>query len=116
MRIKVKTIRRHGQSVLVEWADADGLRRATIPMTEIVNDAVDSVSLEHGIPYGIPWETCPLPEVTPAMIAHELRNRGIWTLSDLEAEPMKAIAALQAAYAFGRAALTTAALEFNRRD
>lgn len=114
--MNVKLIRRHGHSALVEWADADGMHRVTIPDAEVIDSAVDPGVLAAGIPYGVPWEDCPLPEVTPADVARELRNRGIWTRADLEAEPMKAISAVQAAYGNVRAALIQAALDYERRD
>ena len=84
----MNTIQIRGQAKLVEWTDETGhLRRSVIP--------VDADDPEHGIPYGLPFESLAAAVVvTPEQIADALHRVGIWTYEDLRAHPNEAIGAL----------------------
>lgn len=72
---------------MVEWTDGDGPHKATLP-----DDCEDR---NLGIPYGYPWEIIKLPEITSAVVARALRERGIWTAQDLRMNVKSARAAVQ---------------------
>lgn len=112
--MRVRVISRKGGAVLVEWASPDGLKRVVVPAGSLRDDEVSEEELALGIEYGLPWEELLSLEVTPEAIAAELRRRGIWTLADLRAKPNTAVAALQAAYGVGLAALMQAAERFEK--
>ncbi len=109
-RVSVKVLQQRGQAALVEYLDPAGtLHRVTIPASEIHDNEVAGVTLAMGIEYGLPWEELLTLRVTPALVARELRRRGIWTQLDLRSRPDIALAALQAAYGIDLAALRIAA-------
>ena len=72
---------------IVEWTDGDGPHKVTLP-----DDCEDK---NLGIPYGYPWEVIKLPEITGAVVARALRERGIWTTQDLRTNVKTARAAVQ---------------------
>lgn len=91
-------IQTSGQSALVEWQDANGTQRAFVPI-DLVKDANVSYDvLQQGIPFGEPWETFQLGTVGAERIAESLRQRGIWTYSDVRQRIQDVKAALQDAY------------------
>lgn len=100
--MQIVILEQRGAAALVEWLDANGLHRATIPATEIklagetANAAYDI--LVQGIPYGDAWELLPLGNVGAEIVANELRARGIWTAQDLNKNLAGARAALLASY------------------
>lgn len=77
-RTKVKVVKQHGKSALVEW------HRAYVPVERVIDDTCDDETLERGIPHGIPWEELiDVGSITPEAIACELRAHGLWTRADL---------------------------------
>jgi len=106
--VQVKVVQKKGQAALVEWLDADGTHRATIPAKAIKGNLVAKDELDYGIPYGEPWEEMIEVSTTPEVIAAELRRCGIWTREDLEVRPNQALGAIQAAYGIGLTALLRA--------
>jgi len=107
--IQVRVIQKKGMAALVEWLDADGTHRATIPAKAIKGNLVAKDELDYGIPYGEPWEEMLELNATPEAIAESLRKCGIWTYEDLLSRPQQALGAIQAAYGFDLAALYRAA-------
>jgi len=106
--IAVRVVQKRGMAALVEWQDADGTHRATIPAPTIKGNKVAKDELDYGIPYGEPWEEMITLSATPEAIAAELRRCGIWTREDLEARPNQALSAIQAVYGMGLTALLRA--------
>jgi hypothetical protein len=96
--VKGKVVRQEGDASLVEWMDKEGFyHRASVPRDVVkitkpgqVACSVDEDELLVGIPYGMPWEEL-IGEinVTPEMIANELRRSGIWTGQELLMNPDK---------------------------
>ena len=107
--IAVRVVQKKGMAALVEWLDANGTHRATIPVKAIRDNKVAKDELDYGIPYGEPWEDLIVLAATPAVIAEQLRKVGIWTYEDLLSRPNQALGAIQAAYGFDLAALLKAA-------
>lgn len=96
-RIKVNGIGRKGQTMLVQYADENGIQRVLIPPSSIDEDGtVDEVELSLGIPYGLPWAEIVQFKSTPETLANELRRRGIWTGEDMRADPSVVVGAFQA--------------------
>jgi len=106
--IAVRVVQKKGMAALVEWLDADGMHRATIPAQAIKGNKVAKDELGYGIPYGEPWEEMITLSATPKAITAELRRCGIWTREDLEARPNQALGAIQAVYGIGLTALLRA--------
>jgi hypothetical protein len=98
--MKVKLIKQHGQAAIVEYQNEIGIQRVVVPMGTIVNGEVDDAMLEAGIPYGEPWSSAIQVHTTPETIETELHRRGIWTIEDARADPLKVREAALAA--FGR--------------
>ncbi len=95
--VKVRTVRREGVAVLVEWYTGDKkdpqYHRGCVPPEEIQFDTADKLVLDAAIPWGVPWDEV-VPGVTPA-VTNELRRHGIWTADDLLANAGKISLALQ---------------------
>jgi len=106
--VQVTVVQKKGMAALVEWLDADGMHRATIPAHTIKGGKVAKDELDYGIPYGEPWEEMIVLNATPEAIAEQLRKCGIWTKEDLESRPNQALSAIQAAYGIGLTALLRA--------
>jgi len=88
--VAVTVVERRGKSALVEWLDGDLLRRAYVPADEVLLDKVDRMVLDAGIPYGVAWdEIVTLPKITPRALCVALRQQGLWTIADLEANPQR---------------------------
>jgi hypothetical protein len=94
--IKVTVIEQNQKTALVEWKAKAGLRRVTIPASEVKSGSVDELVLEAGIEYGIPWEKLTSISVTPSMLAEGLRTAGLWTGEDLYRNQKKAIGVINA--------------------
>jgi hypothetical protein len=92
----VTVVMRKGAATLVEYEDDGGLlRRSSVPSSAILSTAddgrnatVDIITLDQGIPYGIPFEhRIKNREVTAEKIAEELHKVGIWTAMDIVNNP-----------------------------
>lgn len=96
--MQVTVISRQGKAALVEWEDAVGKHRVTLP-ADLVGDGsdVNYVDLQRGIPYGIAWDKVILTPITVEQIAQSFRAHGIWTENDLQRKLPAARAALQEA-------------------
>jgi hypothetical protein len=81
--MKVTVIEVQKASALVEYKGKAGLKRVTIPATEIHAGAVDPAVLEAGIEYGVPFERLINISVKPADYAEALHIAGIWTAEDV---------------------------------
>jgi hypothetical protein len=90
----VTVIRRTGRSALVEYQTYSGPRRATVPVSAVVNGCVDSDDLRQGVEYGVPWEDVLNIRVTPGELGNALRKAGIWTAADAAANPKAVQSAL----------------------
>ena len=112
--IPVTIIEHRGDSVLVEWLEGDRLKRAVIPAAKAADGVTDPETLDFGIPHGLPWEEMIELHATPALIAEELRKRGIWTIDDMHRDQSAIFGALQAVYGLDLAALINAAETYVR--
>jgi hypothetical protein len=99
--VGVRIIARKGETVLVEWVAGEDLRRSVVPAGIVTVDETGQAwceAPEQGIAYGWPWEQLIVLQATPEQMARELRKRGIWTVADLKANAMAAVAAFQTVY------------------
>lgn len=105
--MKIEILQQHGVAALVEWHDANGVHRATIPANAIAKSSGDNGGdafaaeyemLTQGIPYGEMWELWNLGNVGSERVAQELRARNVWTLDDARRNLAAVRAALAAAY------------------
>lgn len=80
--VKVKLITDSGNTVIVEYMVKGRAIRVMLPMTDLVNGAVEEKKLEAGFSYGVPWETVELPSFTAQDLADELHKYDIWTADD----------------------------------
>lgn len=101
--MRISIIALHGAAALVEWHDAEGLHRATIPFDAIRTSSAgeydaDGRDLQQGIPFGEPFEHLEIGRVGAAAVARELHARGIWTAQDVQKNVAGVRAALLAAY------------------
>lgn len=106
--IPATVINVRGESALVEFRKAGKLKRVIIPAAEASNQ-MDPDILEMGIPYGLPWESIVTLSVTSETLAERLREAGLWTVEDINANPRAVYGALQAAYGVDLAAILQAA-------
>lgn len=94
-----------GLSTLVEWHDANGVHRAFIPASELLNvraenrAGVEYEILIQGIPYGAAWELLPIGRLGAEILAQALRGRGLWTFEDARSRVNELRAAIADAYA-----------------
>ena len=72
-RTPVRVVGTKGGSALVEW----GERRAYVPAGAVRDGAVSDLTLQRGVPYGVPWDD--LREG----LAARMHAAGIWTKDDL---------------------------------
>lgn len=105
--VPVRVVEQRGKSAVVEWVDGEGPHRAVIPAPK--GELVEEESLAMGIPYGLPWESIAALTATGERLARALRERGIWTLADLEKNQPAAFGAIQSVYGVDLAALIAAA-------
>jgi len=94
----VKIIRQIGKSVLIEYRQDSKLRRCTIPANKVVDQRkegnilfgdVNSKTIAMGVPYGVDWERMSdIPQLTADMIADALHESGIWTVDDIQKNPI----------------------------
>lgn len=99
--VGVQIIARKGETALVEWLAGEDLRRSVVPAEIVTVDAAGQAwceAPEQGMAYGWPWEQLIVLQATPEQVARELRKRGIWTVEDLKANVMAAVAAFQTVY------------------
>lgn len=108
-RVAVRVIETRGETVLVEYRDALGLRRTLVPVQAVEGGKASEEELAYGVPYGLPWEDLIEMRASAAQLAANLRAAGIWTREDLERSPAAAFGALQATYGIDLAAIITAA-------
>lgn len=94
----VKVIYEKGKTVLVEWFD-DGMPvRGWLPWNKVNSGVVETRELDWAQPYGLPWEDLIELRATPREMAKSLRNRGIWTIEDIRAQPDATLGAIMATY------------------
>jgi hypothetical protein len=96
--IEVKIISQRGQSALVEYHEGDKLKRATIPMADIMDNKVSSYKLHLGISYGVEWAKYVTLQATPEQLQENLRRAGIWTKEDALTNAGKVLGVIQATY------------------
>jgi hypothetical protein len=87
--VPVVVVTKQDGSALVEWLDGKTVQRCYIPAKEISPEKKASKeTLAAGIPYGVQWEDAlsglPSAKELAKTIAAGLRQRGIWTLKDLD--------------------------------
>lgn len=110
----VQIIERKQGAALIQWDDEEGLHRGIIPEEVLGEDGVTvrDELLSLSIPYGVDWEVHlegTVGLVTPAIIARNLRNAGIWTAEDALSNPKSLIGAVQKSYAGDLAAIINVA-------
>lgn len=115
LRHQVQIMARDGETVLVQWTDADGLMRCYVPAMEI--DASNMVSesvLGKGVECGVDWAELAEREFkfTPVRLRHELRRAGIWNAADVMANPKTVFAAVQRAIGIDVSVIIRLAQEF----
>lgn len=113
----VNIVERVGQSLVVQWNDDEGIHRSIIPEELVNGNVVDKKSLSMAIPYGVDWANVfdeIMNEVTPEVVATELRKRGIWTVEDLLSNSQAALGAIQEAYGVDFAKLLRAARKLTK--
>lgn len=115
-KIKVNVIRRKGATMLVQFADENGVQRVTLPSSSVDDDGlVDVLELSLGIPYGLPWEEIVQFKATPETVTNELRRRGIWTREDLIADPNGAVSAFRTASGVDASRLRILAAQYEQK-
>ena len=72
-RTPVRVVGTKGGSSLVEW----GERRAYVPAGAVKDGNVSDLTLQRGVPYGVPWDD--LAEG----LAAKMHAVGIWTKEDM---------------------------------
>jgi hypothetical protein len=102
---------------LAEWEERGTFHRAWVtPDMMKSHDKIKKIAVvtnpNAGIPYGMDWTKLVTLSATPRDVDRELKNAGIWTVTDLRTNPNGARAALQAVYGFDMAALLTAVGEY----
>lgn len=98
MRHVAKVINRHKGLTLVEWLTDGALHRAWVTPDMITTEGDASVEVESpetGIPYGVTWSRLISANIDLKQLEAKLRNAGIWTVEDLQANPKKALGVLQ---------------------
>jgi len=116
MRVRI-VLRKNGTS-LIEWVENDDTLRGWIPdvkVSAISGNAGDVENPRMAVPYtGTPWRELVSMAATSISLERELRRRGIWTISDLRANPNVALSAIQSVYGIDLAQLLYAAAEFEK--
>lgn len=87
MRTAVREVFHKGSQSVVEWQDDDGnINRSIFPESALMveNGTTYVEAVEEGQPYGIDWADYIHTKMGPKAIAAKLRNKGIWTLEDLQ--------------------------------
>jgi hypothetical protein len=103
----MKIIRQDGHSKLVEFTEADQLKRVILPIGEH--------DLDLGIPYGFPFAETLKPYVCEPMaerIEAELHKAGVWTAEDATNNPGAVQGAVLSAYGVDYAILLQLAKQF----
>lgn len=105
-QIKVRKLRRKGQSLLVAFTDADNFdQQVFIPVEvaeEVDNDyvLVSKAELDIAIPNGFQWELILEDVLIPAdVIARALYRNGVRTQEDFVSKPNQVIGAVNEAAA-----------------
>lgn len=92
----MRTIKSEGKVKVVEFAEADQMKRRIIPVE------ADEGSAELGAPYGLPFamllQKHGLDERMAGRIEQELHRAGLWTVAELQQNPRAVQGAVQAAY------------------
>lgn len=92
--MQARVVQRTEQIVLLEWQDTRGhTKRGYLPVGLVSHEdemVVASTLLDEAAPYGVEWERYITIRADAEAIAHELRRRGIWTIADLERNPVTA--------------------------
>lgn len=114
--MKVRVINRKGHRAVVVYHD-QGLQAVIVPAEAVKGNKCDDEALMAGIPYGLPWaEIIGEMRALPEEIEQALYRRGIWTREDLRADPMRAAAALMAAYGLDVQELNRRAIEYEIKE
>lgn len=109
--MRMKTIKRAGQSTLVEWKDDGRAQRTWVP----VGLEDDEETVRMGIPYGVPWADILIPRaIFPEDLEAKLHERGIWTAEDAQANPQAIVGAIVELIGVDMAAVVKAAREYEK--
>lgn len=103
----MKIIKQDGHSKLIEYREADEVKRVVLPINEH--------DLSLGIPYGFPFAEMLKPHVCEPMaerIEVKLHNAGIWTAEDATNNPGTVQGAVLSAYGVDYAILLQLAKQF----
>ncbi|MGD8499011.1 MAG: hypothetical protein PVJ86_00095 [Phycisphaerales bacterium] len=115
--IIIDIIEQRGESALVEWPQGGDLRRAYVPVSKVKDAKCDEDVLNAGLPYGTPWEELiDASRLTPAIIAKELRRRGVWTSVDIEASLSRTQRAINQATGLTPASLHNLARQYEAKE
>src|SRR3990167_3282977 len=117
--IEVKIISRIGDSVIIEYTDGSMPIRLVVAHSSINNGTLSNKEIEEAAPYGLPM-TEDLGKVklayNPLRLQKALRDRGVWTLHDLESKPTLVQAALMESLQFDVSKLIQLASEFEHGE
>lgn len=103
----MRRIKKDGKSQLIEYVEADELKRVILPLNE------SDVAL--GIPYGFPFAEALKGKVCEGIaerLETELHKAGIWTPNDIIKNPGKAQGAVLSAYGVDYAILLQLARKY----
>ena len=99
--MKVTVVSSNYGSAMVQWEDAEGLHRGTVPEYLVTDGELQDDLLSLVIPHGVDW-TFLLENVNrtvdASVLANDLRVRGIWTAEDARAHPQVVQGAILSAY------------------
>lgn len=84
---QVRVIQRQDQAALVEWFDGKDYHRVTIPQAQVKSGLIKQSVLDKGVPHGLPWERLFNITATPKDMAKKLRQRGVFTVRDIDLNP-----------------------------
>ena len=82
--MKVNLLSENDKTSLVEYVEDGNIQRVYIPSNTITDGECMKETLDAGLCYGIPWEYALELNVTPELLANNLRNAGIWTADDVK--------------------------------
>lgn len=110
--IPFKVIANTKKSTLIEWASEGVTKRGYVPSSYADTSGLPQDVLDAALPYGVPWEEVLKLNLTPASLAKELNNAGVFTYEDT-LQPDKVFGALQKALGADLTAIREAAYNFS---
>lgn len=97
--VQAKVITRQQGLILVEWVDGVHPSRAWVTPDMVIEDAGRQLTIRHpegGIPYGVDWSVLISGYISTDEIETRLKQSGLWTVEDLQAQPNVALGVIRA--------------------